>query len=160
MGARMKWFTRLVGPVAALMLLVPAAPASAAPVVLHAALSGPAEVPGPGDADATGAAEIKINVEKRSVCFVLIVKDLALPATAAHIHAGTADVAGDIVVTLAPPAEIGGSGFGLAKGCVRDQPRPILRQIRNTPGDFYVNVHNDEFPAGGVRGQLEAHSAH
>jgi hypothetical protein len=160
MRSRTKVLARFVTMVAALTVMLPAAPASAAPVILHASLSGPAEVPGPGDADATGAAEVKINVQKRSVCFAIVVKDVALPATAAHIHVGAADVAGDIVVTLAPPAEIADSGFGLAKGCARDQSRAALRAIRNAPADYYVNVHNEEFPGGALRGQLQTHAAH
>ena len=159
MRARMKLFARIAGPIIALMLLIPAAPASAVPVLLHAALSGTDEIPGPGDADATGAAEVKINVAKRSVCFVIVATDVVLPATAAHIHAGADDVAGDIVVTLSPPTEIGTSGFGLSKGCVRDQARPLLRSIRDNPGDYYVNVHNEAFPGGALRGQLETHAA-
>ena len=41
----------------------------------------------------------------------------AVPTAAAHIHEGEAGVAGDLVVTLEAPAEIAGSGFGLATGC-------------------------------------------
>jgi hypothetical protein len=64
------------------------------------------------------------------------------------------------VVTLAPPTEIADGGFGLAKGCVRDQARSLLRDIRDNPGDYYATVHNEAFPGGAVRGQLEAHGAH
>lgn len=140
---------------AGLVLALPATPALAAPpVVLETSLTGAAEVPGPGDADGFGAAEIKVNVRKEKVCFTLVVLDITLPAAAAHIHAGAADVAGDVVVTLEPPEEIAGSGVGLATGCVGDQDRALLRDIRNNPDQFYVNVHNADFPDGALRGQL------
>ena len=136
------------------MHVFPVAPATAAPTILETSLAGAAEVPGPGDADAFGAAEIKVNVKKEKVCFTLVVLDLTLPTAAAHIHEGEAGVAGDIVVTLEAPAEIAGSGIGLATGCVGDQSRPLLRDIKNNPDQYYVNVHTSDFPDGAVRGQL------
>ncbi|MGZ8600839.1 MAG: CHRD domain-containing protein [Actinomycetota bacterium] len=151
--------TRLIAKAAAaalgLALVLPVAPASAAPTAtLEASLTGAAEVPGPGDADGIGVAQIRINVPKSKVCFTLVAIDITLPAAAAHIHEGAADVAGPVVVTLAPPVEIGTSGVGLSNGCVGDQPKALLRSIRRSPGDFYVNVHTSDFPDGAIRGAL------
>jgi hypothetical protein len=133
------------------------APATAAPKKLVATLvGGAAEVPDPGDPDGGGAAKVKVDVRKQKVCFTLIVVSVALPTAAAHIHEGGAGVAGDIVVTLKPPTEVADSGIGLSSGCVRKLPKPLLRDIRRNPGDYYVNVHNGDFPGGAVRGQLES----
>ena len=158
MEARTRLFRTLLGSIAvAIAVLVPTTQASAATATtLHAALSGGAtEVPDPGDTNGSGAAQVTINVKKQKVCFVIVVLDVTLPTAAAHIHKGAAGVAGDIVVTLKPPLEIAGTGIGLATGCVRDQPKPLLRDIKNNPDQYYVNVHNTDFPGGAVRGQLE-----
>ena len=32
----------------------------------------------------------------------------------------------------------------------------LLKKIIATPGDYYVNVHNNEFKGGAIRGQLQA----
>jgi hypothetical protein len=134
-----------------------AVPATAAPTTLTADLvGGAAEVPDPGDPDGFGAAKVRVDVRKQKVCFTLIVLQIALPAAAAHIHEGAAGVAGDIVVTLKPPTEIGGTGIGLSSGCVKELAKPLLRDIKRNPGDYYVNVHNGAFQGGAVRGQLEA----
>lgn len=154
MNGRTRFIAKLVATSVGFVLVFPVAPATAAPTTLETSLTGAAEVPGPGDTDAFGAAEIKINVKKEKVCFTLVVLDLTLPTAAAHIHEGEVGVAGDIVVTLEAPAEIAGSGVGLATGCVRNQPRPLLRDIKNNPDQYYVNVHTSDFPAGAVRGQL------
>lgn len=154
MNGRTRFIAKLVATSVGFVLVFPVAPATAAPTILETSLTGAAEVPGPGDADAFGAAEIKVNVKKEKVCFTLVVLDLTLPTAAAHIHEGEAGVAGDIVVTLEAPAEIAGSGVGLATGCVGDQPRPLLRDIKNNPDLYYVNVHTSDFPDGAVRGQL------
>ena len=114
---------------------------------LTATLSGAAEVPGPGDSDGSGRAVIRLNQGQRQVCFELSVSNIA-PATAAHIHAGTATVAGPVVVTLTPPPTEGSS-----RGCVNAEA-DLIRNIRQNPENFYINVHNSEFPDGAVRGQL------
>jgi hypothetical protein len=137
-------------------LLLPAVPAGAAATTLQAALSGgDTEVPDPGDPDGSGGAVVKVDVKKQKVCYTLVVLDITLPTAAAHIHEGEAGVAGPIAVTLKAPQEIAGTGIGLATGCAKDQPKPLLRDIRRNPDRYYINVHTADFPGGAVRGQLE-----
>ena len=47
-------------------------------------LSGAAEVPGPGDADGWGRATVDLNPTIPQVCTDLEVRDILVPATAAH----------------------------------------------------------------------------
>ena len=128
--------------------------AAAAPVsaytVWFASLSGAEEVPGPGDPDADGLARITIDPAGGQVCVEWDIVDMA-PATAAHIHAGAAGVAGGVVVALPTPAADGGGGE-----CVDGLDEATLQGIVDDPASFYVNVHNADFGAGAVRGQLDA----
>jgi hypothetical protein len=124
-------------------------------VTLTAALEGANEIPGPGDPDGFGVAEV--NISKRGVvCFGIAVEAITLPATAAHIHEGVATVAGDIVVTLEPPEPFGSAPTGVSTGCVTNVKRSLVRDIIRNPDEYYVNVHTTDFPAGAVRGQLSA----
>ncbi|HEX5704602.1 MAG TPA: CHRD domain-containing protein [Pyrinomonadaceae bacterium] len=114
---------------------------------LKATLTGAAEVPGPGDPDGAGSAKITLNQGKGEVCFELTVSNIA-PASAAHIHSGAPDAAGPVVVTLTPPPAEGSS-----KGCV-SASADLIKEIRQNPANYYINVHNADFPDGAVRGQL------
>jgi hypothetical protein len=109
-------------------------------------LTGAAEVPGPGDPDGTGTARLTLNPGKNQVCYELTVDKIA-PANGAHIHAGTLDKAGPPIVTLTPPAN------GSSKECAPLDQEKIMDIIKN-PANYYVNVHNAEFPKGALRGQL------
>jgi hypothetical protein len=111
-------------------------------------LTGAAEVPGPGDPDGSGTASLTLNPGLEQVCFELSVSGIGLPATGAHIHVGTADVAGPVVVPLAAP-----DASGTSSGCVHAD-RDLILAILQNPEGYYVNVHSTEFPAGAVRGQL------
>ena len=112
---------------------------------LRAELTGEEEVPGPGDPDGSGSAVIKVY--KAQVFFTLTVENIE-PATAAHIHLGLRGEAGPVVAPLEPPPTEGSSS-----ACV-DIPRALSLELREHPGRYYVNVHNNEFPAGAIRGQL------
>lgn len=113
---------------------------------MTASLTGAQEVPGPGDTDGSGTAEITIVDGTDNVCYDLNVRNIA-PATAAHIHRGMKGEAGPPVVTLEAPTD------GGAEGCV-STPGALADEIEANPVAFYVNVHNAEFPNGAVRGQL------
>jgi hypothetical protein len=39
-------------------------------------------------------------------------------------------------------------------GCTTGVDRALVRAIRTGPSAFYTNLHNAEFPAGAIRGQL------
>jgi CHRD domain len=138
---------RVVGMVLALgAIAILGSPAGAAGRPLSTTMTGAAEVPGPGDPDGSGTAALTLNRGEGEVCFELTVEGIA-PATAAHIHEAPAGVAGPIVVPLTPPTD------GSSSGCV-SADRDLIKAILKNPSAFYVNVHNAEFPAGALRGQL------
>lgn len=114
---------------------------------IEADMTGPEEVP-PGDPDGTGEGEFSLNQGQGKVCFSLEAENIA-PATAAHIHLGGPGVAGPIVVPLTAPTD------GSSQGCTTGIDPAIIKAIRKDPGNYYVNVHNAEYPPGAVRGQLE-----
>ena len=113
---------------------------------LQTNLTGAAEVPGPGDPDGAGTAQITVNPGQKQVCYKLSVSAIA-PATMAHIHEAAPTAAGPVVVTLGAPTS------GTSSGCVT-VTRELALEILKRPSDYYVNVHNAAFPAGAVRGQL------
>ena len=133
--------------------------------ILTAALDGRSEVANDaensrilGDPDGRGEFYVfGIDGDPTTLCYVLTVDGIA-PATAAHIHRGAAGVAGPVVAALGAPAD------GNAADCLTEgetgkfpgNPPGIVAEILANPGDFYVNVHNADYPGGAVRGQLAA----
>ncbi len=113
---------------------------------LSTELTGAAEVPGPGDPDGGGSTKLTLNHGKGEVCYELMVTNVNAP-TAAHIHAGAVGQAGDVKVTLTAPTN------GSAKGCV-NVDKELIKDLMQNSANYYVNVHNAEFPKGAVRGQL------
>ena len=140
--------TVLASLVALLLSLVLASPtqASGGPT-LRAALSGANETP-PNNTGGAGFATVTLNPGHQRVCFTITVSQNVLPATAAHIHVAPVGQPGPIVVPLTPPGANGASS-----GCVHASRDLILNIIRH-PSAYYVNVHNAQFLAGVVRGQL------
>ncbi|MFZ2490830.1 MAG: CHRD domain-containing protein [Thermoanaerobaculia bacterium] len=120
--------------------------------VLFATLNGANERPTPGDADGTGFAVVRFDRNVPNVRYSIVTTNVPGP-TAAHIHRGTSDIAGGVVVNFAPTFV-----EGAASGAVASTPS-LIDEILANPSGFYVNVHNAEFPGGAVRGQLMVASA-
>jgi hypothetical protein len=146
---------------AALAALALVGPASAAKIggadqggrPFSTELTGEAEVtnegvPNQGDLDGTGSAMITVNPGQGEVCYEISVEDIRLPASGAHIHEGVAGENGPIVVELIPPDANGDSS-----GCT-PVSRELALAIIQDPENYYVNVHNEPFPGGALRGQL------
>jgi hypothetical protein len=114
---------------------------------LQVTMTGIQEVPGPGDPDGTGTAEIRVNSADGEVCWDLYARQID-PATAAHIHRGAAGVAGPPAITLTTP-----DAAGRSQGCATVD-LAVARALAFQPFDFYVNVHSAPHPAGAIRGQL------
>lgn len=122
-----------------------AAQAAGTPYI--AELKGSNEVPTAGDPDGTGAATVSfaaLDATNTEVCFDLAYSGIANP-TAAHIHTGAAGSAGGVVVPLGTPPP--------SSGCVTVLTT-VAQPIIDAPANFYVNVHNADFPNGALRGQL------
>jgi hypothetical protein len=140
---------------AAIVALAIAGPASAAKLggadqggrQLTTTLTGEQEVPVLGDLDGIGSATVTVNPGQGLVCYELSVSGIA-EATAAHIHEAPPGVAGPVVVPL---SEVPSDGF--SSGC-EQVGRDLAKDILKNPADYYVNVHNAEFPGGALRGQL------
>jgi CHRD domain len=141
-------FATTLGMVA---MLAMAAPAFGEGRPFSTALTGAAEVPGPGDPDASGTASITLNQGLGQVCFDLSWAGIDGTVTAAHIHVGSAVVAGPVVVPLFSGAF---AGTDSASDCVSGASEELIKAIRHDPANYYVNIHSDVFPAGAIRGQL------
>jgi hypothetical protein len=100
----------------------------------------------PGDPNGSGMARFHFYPMKNKICYRITVSNLA-SATMAHIHKAPAGQDGPIVKALKAPSD------GDSQECVRLSRMKIM-QIKNNPSAYYVNVHNDDFPNGALRGQL------
>jgi hypothetical protein len=147
----MTFLSKLAFPMfATAAVFASAAIAGPGDVTFTTVLTGAAEVPGPGDPDGSGSASVTVRDgvgRMRQVCYEISVSDIA-PATLAHIHRGSAVQAGPIVVHLEPPTDGTSSGCASVTGA-------LAEAIVARPHLYYVNVHNADFPAGAVRGQLD-----
>ena len=127
-------------------VVVGSAGAASAVEVFTTELQGEEEVSRTGDLDGSGIAVVAVAPEVGLICYGIGVFGIA-PATAAHIHEAPRGEAGPIVVGLNPPTN------GFSGGCVADPEEAAA--IAEDPSQYYVNVHNAEFPGGALRGQLD-----
>jgi CHRD domain len=123
-----------------------------------AILDGEHEIP---DADPDGYGTFSggfrdLTGTSTSFCWGLTVFKIGTP-TAAHVHAGGPSTAnGQIRITLNP---VPTSGFAGRSANCQNVPDTVANAIKqsvsaNPTAAFYVNVHNNAFPGGAVRGQL------
>jgi hypothetical protein len=151
------------------VLAVTAGPTIGADLRFTASLRGANERPVPVDTNAAGLARFWLNADETELHYKLIVANIE-GVTQAHIHCGTPDVAGPVVVFLygfnAAGVTLNGT---LAEGVITDAdviPRPdsaacpggvstlavVIAKMRS--GGAYANVHTLEWPAGEERGTI------
>jgi hypothetical protein len=133
--------TRVAAAIGTALLLLPATTATAVPTPSRATVLNAHLAPS-GDADGSGSATVRLQPAVRRVCATISWSGIQTPF-AAHIHRHSDD---QVVVDLT------GSVTGGAR-CVR-APRRLVRAIAARPGRYYVNVHNQTYPAGAVQGTL------
>src|SRR5262245_61266964 len=132
--------------VLALAVLTSAHLAAADEMKIKANLTGATEVPGPGDPNGGGTAQVTLNPDKNEVCYDLTVTKVD-GATAAHIHEGAVGKDGPVKVPFDALKD------GATKGC-KTVDAAVVQEIMANPANYYVNVHNAAHPKGAVRGQL------
>ena len=118
-----------------------------------------------GDPNGSGEAYVfGIDGDPETLCYVLLVDKIQeVPVgegMAAHIHFGERGENGPVIAALAGP-EDGDAADCLTEGEPGKFPlhpeagSGIVQDILNHPHDYYINVHNPEYPGGAVRGQLD-----
>jgi len=157
----------------ALMLLVPAA--YAIPVTFVGNLTGANEVP-PVPSSATGLATVVLDAAAQTLQINATFSGLTSNTNAAHIHccaplgtnAGVATAVpafpgfplgvtsgtySSVVFDLTQPT-IYNPAFVMLQGGLTQAEAALIAGIQN--GTTYLNIHTANFPAGEIRGQLEA----
>ncbi|TJY58772.1 CHRD domain-containing protein [Sinimarinibacterium sp. CAU 1509] len=117
-----------------------------------------------GDRKARGEAYVfGIDGDPLTLCYTIRVDRLAetefAPGNgrAAHIHEGQIGENGPVVANLAWPQDDQAADC-LTEGETGKFPTMesgIVQRILQNPENFYINLHNTEFPNGAIRGQLE-----
>lgn len=133
---------QLTTTVAACAML--ASPAFAETVKYTADLTAGAEVP-PTDSAATGTADVTVDTEAHTLTWKVMVDGLTGDPTAAHIHGPAAEGEN------APPVIDMSAAIMDGNADITDAQLSDLEA-----GNYYVNVHTEEYPDGEIRGQLAA----
>lgn len=138
----------IVGTLAVLAMAVTLAiPALGGGRPLSAELLGENENPPTGH-EATGTAEVTLNQGLGEVCADIETSGFEEDEViAGHIHVGLPDENGPVVVDL----EVDSPVHSI---CVSGVDRALIKDIRQNPSNYYVNLHTLEFPGGVIRGQL------
>jgi hypothetical protein len=113
---------------------------------------------GVGDPDGSATGKITVNVGQLRVCWEFTNVSNVAPVNRGHIHKAPAGSNGGIVVDFFNVAE---GTEGPLTGCTTTGAggvpltRELLSDIIRNPSGYYLNLHNAEFRAGAIRGQLE-----
>jgi hypothetical protein len=147
----------LVATLTALTLLgASAGLAAARPVwVFQTVMTGEAEVPGPGDADAIGSATVMIMPDTDTVCWSVSWARVDGTVVASHIHGpATTEQFASVLVPLFVGVTFDGQGNN--HGCMTNEALDAtFDAIVASPELYYVNVHSTpDFGPGAIRGQL------
>ena len=121
--------------------------ALAAPNSFQVQLSGAQEVPAvqtPG----TGTADLTYDPATRVVTWSITYSGLSSPATMAHFHNGAEGKNGPVVVWLSTKGTPPSSPITGKATLTPDQAKQFAA------GDWYINVHTKDHPAGEIRGQV------
>jgi hypothetical protein len=116
---------------------------------LSAELSADQEVP-PVDSSATGTAQFTLNQGRGEVCVEIESSGYVNgddDVIAGHIHIGAAGVPGGVVVNLL----VTSADHSI---CVDGVDQDLIKDIRQNPADYYINLHTTFAPGGEIRGQL------
>jgi CHRD domain-containing protein len=132
-------------------------------------LNGAKEKPNPVTTTATGTATFTVNAARTEITYSVKVRNFTPNPTVCHIHFGTEDVAGSVLVTLCGtglPAGPITAETEVAQGIITkgststvkgSSPVSIATLLRMLEaGDVYVNVHSTANPGGEIRGQTSA----
>jgi hypothetical protein len=121
-------------------------PAPPPKVHLRASLSPEEEVFTPGPPGASGTAIIDIDAKGGELCYSLTYTGAGKP-TMWHIHQGPKGVGGRPVLIDLDVTKNGD------RACVAAEPA-VLQAIVADPGDYFANIHTQDYPMGAIRGQL------
>ena len=116
--------------------------ASAAVMNWNATLNGAQETP-PNASPATGSGTGTYDTVSMIFSWDVSFSGLTAPETDAHFHIAPPGVAGPITIPLPLGSPIMGS-----------QALSAVQEAAFLAGDFYVNIHSSNFPAGEIRGQV------
>ncbi len=114
---------------------------------LVARMNGANVVPGPGDPDGYGRAWL--YEEDGQACVTITWHDIAQP-DGAHIHRGVRGEAGPVVAHLFDKEQTGRR----TEYCTSDYDPDLAADVVAHPGNYYVQLHNEGYPNGAIRGQL------
>lgn len=129
----------------AVLAVFMAVPALAGGRSLSTTLEASNEVP-PADSDASGWARVTLNQGLGEVCVEIEASGFEGDVVAGHIHEAPEGVNGPVVINL-------GVNSANYSACV-EADADLIKDIRQNPSDYYINVHSTVFPGGEVRGQL------
>lgn len=161
MNSSIKKYCAMLGFISSALVASPLTYAGHTNPVLKTHLTGDAMVDSKGDTDGSGTAYVfGVDGDPTTLCYVLDVKDIQMvpvkEGMAAHIHEAGKGKNGSPVAALAGP-EDGNAGDCLTEGEKGKFPTGeagIVQRILKNPSQFYINVHNPDFPNGAIRGQL------
>jgi hypothetical protein len=98
--------------------------------------------PDKGDLDGSGFAKLWIDSDALSIDWNITAKNIEFPLIGAHIHEAPAGTNGSVKIDF--DAQLTGTGKVDAD----------LANLLANPTGFYVNLHNNSFTGGAIRGQI------
>src|SRR3954447_16168784 len=134
--------------------------ATAATITFTTTMLAANETP-PNPSPATGTATVVFDTVAQNLTYSVTYANLSAAATAGHIHAGAVGVAGPIILPFDPnPTGTSGSVSGVftAASLTNNSTSGIntFTDLFNAAmaNELYANIHNSNYPAGEIRGQL------